>query len=220
MRSVHKSFIFSLTIASLSSATGCIASGSDTESDSDSADVETAESNLEVIEPIILPPGFLLDGCKTAAADKIYYLTSSTGTIASPSPDGAYRYNTSDLCGRWVVDFKFGTSSPHRVLTGTPYDLPSSAGAGGVWPTNAYDCTHLRVLTSIYRKKSTETAFTLLTSKSAAGVWSSGYCYAPGASVSAFASASGWDTYRVAVATKLRGAWQQTAARAEYPPVP
>lgn len=219
MRSVP-TFILTVATACLPFASACMQDGSDLESGSDSEAVESTESDLDVIEPIIIPPGFLADGCKTAAPDKIHYILSTTGRVTSPSPDGGYRYNTSDLCGRWVVDFKFGASSPVRELSGAPYDLPSSAGAGGMWPTNAYDCTHLRVVTSIYRKKSTETAFTLLTAKTSTGVWSSGSCIVARPSVSGLPAASGWDTYRVAVATKLRGAWQQTAALADYPPVP
>lgn len=211
MLTVKQSFALTLATACLPLALGCVQEGSD-------ADQESAETASEESELVAIDPALLIDGCKTVAADKTYFLTSATGTISSPSPHGGYGYDTADLCGKWVVDFKFGTTAPQRVLAGLPYDLPSSAAALGTWPTNAEDCKRLRVSTSIYRKKSTETAFTLLTSKVAIGVWQSGYCSVPVATATAFPSASGWDTYRVAVATKLRASWQQTTAVAEFPP--
>lgn len=217
MFTIHKSLILTVAAACLPFVSGCMQDGSESgsEAESEAPETESVESNLDLIDPVLL-----IDGCKTAAADKTYYLTSTTGTLKSQSPDGGYRYSTADLCGRWVVDFKFGTTAPERVLAGLPYDLPSSAGALGTWPNNAYDCQHLRLLTTVYRKKSTETAFTQLATKSSAGIWSAGSCYAPSAIAYGIHSTLGYDTYRVAVAVKLRGAWQQAAAVAEYPPVP
>lgn len=213
MLSVHTSIIFTLAAACLPVGSGCVDDGSAIEPEDGSTELESAESNLTFIDPALL-----FDGCKTTTADKTHYVTSTTSTIKSQSPDGGYRYQTSDFCGRWVVDFKFGTTAPKKMLMGLPYDIPSSASPLGTWPNNAYDCQHLRVLTTIYRKKSTETAFTQLDTKSSAGVWSGGTCYATSASATAYKSTSGYDTYRVAVGVKLRGAWQQAAAVLEYLP--
>lgn len=211
MLTVKNSFVLTLATACLPFALGCIQEGD--EADQPSAETESAESDLVDIDPALF-----YDGCKSVAPDQTYYLTSATGAISAPSPHGGYGYDNADFCGRWVVDFKFGTAAPKRLLSGRPYDLPSSSAALGTWPANAVDCSRLRVSTTIYRKKSTETTFTVLTSKVATGIWQSGSCYAPVASATALPSTSGWDTYRVAVATKLRASWQQTAASADYPP--
>jgi hypothetical protein len=213
MLTVRQSMIFAAVATCLPLAPGCVDDGAAVEPEANSAEFESAESSLTFVDPAIL-----FDGCKTTTPDKVHYVTSATGAITSPSPDGGYRYNTADFCGRWVVDFKFSTTAPERVLAGTPYDIPSSASPLGTWPNNAYDCQHLRLLTTIYRKKSTETAFTLLETKSSPGIWTGGTCYAISATASAFASTSGYDTYRVAVGVRLRGAWQQATALAEYPP--
>lgn len=209
MKSVPKAFIFIAATACLSFGSGCMPNDADGESSNDSEELESTESNVDIL---------ILPGCHTAAADKVYFVTNGTGAITAASPDGGYHYSTSDSCNRWVADFKFGTTSPIRNLTASPYDLPSSSGAGGRWPTNAYDCTHLQVATSIYRKRSTEATFTMLTSTNSTGVWSGGTCHATIPLIQAHPSTAGWDTYRVAVSTKLRGAWQQTAAREELPP--
>lgn len=224
MLTSRKSFALSLAAAYLPLSFGCMDEGIDSEGQS--AEIDSVESDLElglasdISADLAIDPGLFFDGCKTAAADKTYYVTSSTAYLAVPSPHGGYGYGDglTDFCRRWVVDFKFGTASTKRVLSGLPYDLPSSEVALGTWPKNAEDCTRLRVYTSIYRKKSTETSFTLLTSKVAAGTWHTTGCSVPVATASASSSASGWDTYRVAVATKLRASWQQTAAVVNLPP--
>lgn len=205
MRSISKAFLFTASATCLPLASGCIHEGIDDESDTDSAEVDAVESSLDIILP----------SCATAAANRSYYVYNTTGAITSQSSDGGYRYQTSDSCDRWVVDFKFGTTSSKRNIMGGTYDLPSSSGGLGRVPTNAYDCTHLQVLTTIYRKRSNEASFTALTSATNIGVWSGGACQLATPFVQADKSISGWDTYRVAVGVKLRGAWQQAAARLE-----
>ena len=70
---------------------------------------------------------------------------------------------------------------------------------------------------TFYRKKANETAFTQMGSGKITGSWgaSSSTCYRISSGMTyviAPHSASGWDTWRVAVGTKLRTTWQEVRA--------
>jgi hypothetical protein len=180
----------------------------------DSALGETSQ-NAEIVQvpdDVYLP----LDPCRTAEPDKLYYVLQNSAPMNAESGSGGYGYRTT-ACKRWVVDYKVATYSPEWIISGEAWDLPSSSVANGTWPSNAQDCARVATYLTFYRKKASETAFTQIGSGKITGQWSasSSTCYrVPTGMTSAIAphSVSGWDTWRVAVGTKLRTTWQEVRA--------
>jgi hypothetical protein len=171
------------------------------------------ESEALDIGPVTEGP-LIFDFCGTVEPNQVFYVGSNSGTLASPSLSGAYGYAVP--CGRWIVDYKVATYSPTWEIYGEPWDLPSSSAAKGTMPSTAHDCGRLSIYVTFYRKKSNETAFTKLGGARLGGYWN-GTCsrtLLSGSMTAALAppSQAGWDTYRIAVATRLRSSWQETRA--------
>ncbi|HMJ13899.1 MAG TPA: hypothetical protein VK524_20920 [Polyangiaceae bacterium] len=168
---------------------------------------------VQVPDDIVLP----IDACRTADPDQIFYVLANSGALVSESKNGGYGYDLP--CARWVVDYKIATYSPEWQITGEAWDLPSSSGANGLVPTNAHDCGRFATYVTFYRKKASETSFTNLGSGKFAGTWSSSSCKLTpsGTMTTAIAppSTTGWDTWRIAVGSKLRTSWQETRAVGE-----
>ena len=166
-------------------------------------------------ENLVITPT-VLDPCRLADPDHIIYVPSNAAPQHAPSGSGAYGYKQK-LCNRWVVDFKMATYSGERELTGGPWDLPGSADNGTI-PVTKQDCTRLATYVNFYRKKANETSFTKLGSFKYVGLWSNGVCKmhkqwgTANKWLYASPSQTGWDTYRVAVGTKLRSSWQEVRA--------
>lgn len=166
------------------------------------------ESNL-TLEP--------LDTCAMAAPNSIQYLNSGVTDLDSKSGSGAYAYDTSNLCHRWIVDFKSATYSLPVVLMASAFDLPSSSSYGGTVPGTAEDCARFTQYVTFYRRLANETAFTNQGGTTTKGSWSGGKCqlYVSSGSVKwviTKPSTSGWDTYRVAVSAKERSTYQEVHA--------
>jgi len=177
-----------------------------------------ASQNLEIVQipdDVYLP----LDPCRTAEPDKLFFVLQNSAPLTAESGSGAYGYKTT-ACKRWVVDYKVATYSPEWIMTGEAWDLPSSSVANGTWPSNAQDCGRVATYLTFYRKKANETAFTQIGSGKITGSWSasSSTCYRITSGMTyviAPHSTSGWDTWRVAVGTKLRTTWQEVRATGE-----
>jgi hypothetical protein len=182
------------------------------------------------------PPGGYIDYCKTQAADDTLWVPLQFNTAATvlSSESGAYAYGDR-ACKYYIADVKMATYSHSYNYDGEwiatpmlydagPYDLPSSSHFGGAIPTVQEDCERLTVQTRVYTKLNGETAFTLQGTLSQVGIWSSGVCnLVTQSSSGAFPpsmepSASGWDTYRVAVRAKLRSTYQEVGVTFSEPP--
>lgn len=183
--------------------------------------------------PAHADPTGTVDSCKTANADKTLHVPITFGMNTISSGSGFYGYR-SPGCGYWVADIKMATYShswtpdgknPQEVIvTGGYYDLPSSVWKGSLTEiNNQEDCQRYIEYVRFYRKLSTESAFTFLGHAIYKGQWQSGDCnlYKSSGtmgSVTAEPSKSGWDTYRVAVAVKLRSSWQEAGVFFAGPP--
>jgi hypothetical protein len=170
-----------------------------------------------------------VDFCTSAVADGTYIVTAaSTGLMESESGSGAYFYQKTG-CTRWVIDFKVYADAfdmEELVINASAYDLPSSAQAGGEVPGTPEDCARWSQTATFYRKLAAESDFTSLGFETRKGSWSNGTCnpYVHSGTLGSLtvddAPNSGWDTYRVAVATKLRSTWQEVVVRAKKVGVP
>jgi hypothetical protein len=182
------------------------------------------------------PPGGYIDYCKTQAADDILWVPLQFNTDATilSSESGAYAYGDR-ACKYYIADVKMATYSHSSYYYGEwhaepmhyhagPYDLPSSSHFGGTIPTVQEDCERLTVQTRVYTKLNGETSFTLQGTRSQIGLWSSGVCTLGLQSstgelpITMNPSASGWDTYRVAVRAKLRSTYQEVGVTFSEPP--
>jgi hypothetical protein len=165
--------------------------------------------------------GLQFDLCPSAKANATFDINSSTPlftTFESKSGSGRYAYD-SDLCGRYVVDVNIApnTFAPHQTLHlyGYAYDLPSSAAFGGTVPATPQDCGRWSQYVTFYRKLQGEASFTKLGGATWNGQWVNGECKPTLASgdlgvLEVFTNpASGSDTYRIAVGTKLRTTFQE-----------
>lgn len=188
---------------------------------------------IEAEVPVSPAESILVDFCASASADATYSVSASgpTGVITSASGSGAYFYEKTG-CLRWVIDFEVSADAfdmEEFAISGDPYDLPSSAAAGGGVPGTAEDCARWSLVVSYYRKLWGASTFTLLGSQTRKGSWSSGTCtpYVHSGTLTSLgalsveeAPNSGWDTYRIAVGTKLRSTWQEVVVRGKKVPTP
>ena len=130
------------------------------------------------------------------------------------SAHGGYYY---DGCGRYVVDVKVGSNminTPLELYTAA-HDLPSSSASGGEMPGNALDCGKYRRYETFWHRKG-EGAWTKKGYANYKGVWNGSGCNQQRTSGDTYGlvevgptPGAGWDTYRVAVAVKLRASAQQ-----------
>lgn len=207
----------SLVIAPLFvSLAGCVLDMTELDGEADRADVQPSEKAF--------PP---IDLCASAAADATLFVTAATPdvTLSSTSGSGSYFYSKPfPACARWVVDVKVATGAlpGHELrLSGRAFDLPSSAGHGARLPRAQHDCGRWREYVSIYRRLAAEPAFTKVQHAAFEGTWTAEDCIPTLVAgtewpyVVSAAPATGWDTYRIVVGTKLRSTWQEVVAQAE-----
>ena len=180
-----------------------------------------------------VPGPYLPNPCLTVEPDDLGNIPQS-GSVRVMSGDGSYAYDDNG-CSYYVADlrqyvysnaFWNGTEwiNDSVTLFAGPYDLPSSAGFGGTMPTNAYDCSQLRVNLRHYRRHSYDSAFPSTADWTANlhGVWSAGACSLAGTRTSSILNSappsSGVYVHRWLVRVMLRGTAQQASAGSE--PVP
>lgn len=185
--------------------------------------------------PLSQPTGqFFIDFCKIQKADTTLWVPAQFDTsIALPSGSGSYAYGR--LCPYFIADIKMATYShswfspdaqewmPRELLYGVDaYDLPSSAAVWGKIPAIEEDCNRWSLFMRVYTKMHNETVFTWRYSAESMGSWSSGACSrvykkTAGTFPEMNPSTSGWDTYRVLAATKLRTTYQEVAVNFAEP---
>jgi hypothetical protein len=184
----------------------------------------------------------LPDACAASNADSIFYVPSQFTSTDSQSGSGEYFYKPggtilAPVCHYWIADVKLASYSNTNgqaqglpvKISGEAYDLPSSTASPWTVPGNAVDCNRFTLWERFYRKLSSETSFTLLGTGTFTGLWTINGCVlTPAAgsisSVDAVQPASGWNTYRIAVAVKLRSSGQEVHAlfvgKQPSPPIP
>lgn len=177
--------------------------------------------------PVVRQIGPAVDACTSASPDVVFYVPMKfSGEATFASAGAAYYYRSG--CKRFIVDILmagYSHQNPNSQgqwegpgllwVSAGPYDLPSSEYYGGSSPAVKEDCTRLSYSVRYYRKRSTESAFTLLgTRVTKDGVWN-GTCN-PNTTTTGtppldfeHTSGGGWDTLRVAVQVMLRSSAQE-----------
>ncbi len=196
--------------------------------------VQACEPDDGVPVPPVVPPEV---ACALADPDTIFFVPQDFQPVTFPSKGAEYYYESGEQgeCGYWIVDIKMDPVSnkpppllsPGEVIIKPgPYDLPSSANAGGTIPAIEEDCNRLSVRTFSYRRLAGESDFTTIGWSQSDGSWqaSERRCLllvskdGQGVEIRAPASESGWDTYRAAVRVLLRNSGQEAEVRVIHPP--
>lgn len=186
------------------------------------------------------PPGdsppLITDRCALVSPDKMLYVPQVFTSAVFMSESGEYFYRGSNTpiyaphpCNYFVVDVLMATysnkqpapnGSPSNVhVSYHPFDIPGSEAYGDFIPVGMEDCKRLTAFARFYVKRSNEIQFKLMETETVNGNWTEeGKCVLQTSLHVANPSASGWDTYRFAVAIKERSSGQEVQVIVNQPP--